>query len=83
MTVQISRPAAGMDLDLEEIYRSKNKEVKSRCTTDKKQWYESKAGEAKEAATRGDHRTLNTIVKVLTGRRMQSQQNKDDRWQIC
>ena len=35
-----------------------------------------KAGEAEEAATRGDHKTLYRIAKELTGQRMQSQQIK-------
>jgi len=52
--------------DLEEKYRMKDREVKRRCAKDKQQWYDSEAGEAEAAATRGDHKTLYKVVKELT-----------------
>jgi len=54
----------------------KDREVKRRCANDKQQWYDSEAGEAEKAATRGDHKTLYGIVNELTGQQMQSQQKR-------
>jgi len=60
----------------------KDREVKGRCAKNKQQWYDSEAGEAKEAASKGEHKTLYRIVKKLTDQLMQSA-NKDGRWQNC
>jgi len=35
-------------------YKAKDKEVKRRHAGDKRQWYDSKASEAEEAASNGD-----------------------------
>jgi hypothetical protein len=54
-----------------EVYRQKDKEVKSRCRADKQQWIENKLAQAEEAAGRNDSKTLYRIVKDLSGRAAQ------------
>ena len=44
----------------------KDKEVKKCCARDKQHWYDLKASEAEEAASKGDHKSLYRIVKELT-----------------
>ena len=57
-------------------YTDTDKEVKRGCARDKQHWYDSKASEVEEAATKGDHKSLYRIVKELTDQRTQSQQIK-------
>ena len=52
-------------------YRTKDKEVKSRCKVDKKQWFEKKLKEAEEASKCQDSKTLYRIVKELSGKTFQ------------
>ena len=47
-------------------YKVKDKEVKRCCARDKQHWYDSKASEAEEVASKGDHKSLYRIVKELT-----------------
>ena len=54
-----------------EAYRTKDKEVKSRCRVDKEAWFGEKLVEAETAAGRGDSKTLYRIVKELSGKATQ------------
>jgi hypothetical protein len=60
-------------------YRSKDKEVKSRCRADKTQWFEKTLTEAEEAAKRQDTKTLYRIVKALSGKTTQKLPISDDK----
>ena len=54
-----------------EAYRTKDREVKSRCRADKEMWFDDKVTEAETAAGRGDSKTLYRIVKELSGKTAQ------------
>jgi len=54
-----------------EAYRTKDKEVKSRCRVDKETWFGEKLAEAETAAGRGDSKTLYRVVKELSGKATQ------------
>jgi hypothetical protein len=81
--------------EITEANRLKDKEVKSRCRTDKKLWIESKISQAEEAAGRNDSKTLYWTMKDLSGRAMQrvpingtdgktlkSQEEEANRWTL-
>jgi len=51
-----------------DVYRQKDKEVKSCCRSEKKLWIENKLVQAEEAAGRNDSKTLYRIVKDFSGK---------------
>ena len=58
--------------EINNAYRNKDKEEKSRCKADKQSWVEEKLAEAESAAGKGDSKTLYRIVKDLSGKEAQN-----------